>query len=68
MNIGIVGLGLIGGSIAKAICRNTSHTVMGVDIDNTIVQKARLLEAIDLELNEDRVKICDILIIALYPK
>ena len=33
MNIGIVGLGLIGGSFAKSIKSKTSHTVYGLDID-----------------------------------
>ena len=33
MNIAIVGLGLIGGSIAKAIKYNTDNTVYGYDID-----------------------------------
>ena len=32
MKIGVVGLGLIGGSMAKAIKENTVHTVYGYDI------------------------------------
>ena len=31
MNIAVVGLGLIGGSMAKAIKRATRHTVLGAD-------------------------------------
>jgi len=68
MNIGIVGLGLIGGSIAKAIKHNTSDTVLGYDIDKSAIYKAKLLEAIDLELTDERLGICDIVIVALYPK
>ena len=49
MNIGIVGLGLIGGSMAKTIRRNTPHTVLGTDTDQ-VMYKARLLEAIDGDL------------------
>ena len=33
MRIAIVGLGLIGGSIAKALKANTAHTVIGFDRD-----------------------------------
>ena len=31
MNIGIIGLGLIGGSMAKAVKTHTEHTVYGCD-------------------------------------
>ena len=40
MNIAIVGLGLIGGSIAKAIKYNTDNTVYGYDIDRGVLLKA----------------------------
>lgn len=67
MNIGIVGLGLIGGSIAKSIKRETTNTVLGYDLNPSTTNKARLLEAIDLELTEDRIGVCDMIIVALYP-
>ena len=66
--VGIIGLGLIGGSIAKAIKHNTSDTVLGYDIDKSAIYKAKLLEAIDFELTDERLGICDIVIVALYPK
>ena len=44
MNIAIVGLGLIGGSIAKAIKYNTDNTVYGYDIDRGVLLKAKLWE------------------------
>ncbi len=68
MNIGVVGLGLIGGSVAKALRENTPNTVLGCDINRTVVDKAKLLEAIDLELTEERIPVCDVVILALYPK
>ena len=68
MNIGIVGLGLIGGSIAKSIKKETTDTVLGYDINMSTVHKARLLEAIDLELTEDRIGVCDMILVALYPR
>lgn len=68
MNIGIVGLGLIGGSLAKAIRKNTEHSAWGLDQDPTVLAKAKMVGAIDKELlPQDFVK-CDLLLIAIYPK
>lgn len=67
MEIGIVGLGLIGGSIAKAIKNNTGYKAWGYDINMATVYKARLLEAIDGELTDKKLGECDVVIIALYP-
>lgn len=67
MKIGIIGLGLIGGSIAKAIKQNTEHTVFGADIQESVICKALLLEAIDDRLTEDNFEDCDLMILALYP-
>lgn len=68
MNIGIVGLGLIGGSIAKAIKENTEHRVYGIDIKEPVIYKAILLEAIDERLTVENIDQCDLIIVALYPK
>lgn len=67
MKIGIIGLGLIGGSIAKAIKQNTEHEVLGTDLQESIICKAQLLEAIDGRLTEDVIGECDYIILALYP-
>lgn len=32
MTVGIVGLGLIGGSLGKSIKKNTTHRILGLDI------------------------------------
>ena len=32
MKVGVVGLGLIGGSMAKAVKKKTEHTVLGWDV------------------------------------
>ncbi len=65
MTIGVVGLGLIGGSIAKALKKNTPHTVLGYDTDESVMKKALLVGACDGVLND--VSLLDILIVALYP-
>lgn len=67
MNIGIIGLGLIGGSFAKSIKKRTAHTVWGTDIDHETMTLARLSGAIDAPLNEDNLNNCDLLLIALCP-
>lgn len=67
MKIGIVGLGLIGGSIAKAIKQNTEHEVVGTDLLESVIYKALLLEAIDGRLSDDNIGQCDIMILSLYP-
>lgn len=64
-NIGIVGLGLIGGSIAKAIKKNTSHNVYAYDKNPEVMKKALLIGACDGELND--LSSLDMLIVALYP-
>ncbi len=68
MNIGVVGLGLIGGSLAKAIRENTEHTVWGYDIAEPVIYRAKLIEAIHEPLTEENLPECDILILAIYPR
>lgn len=69
MNIAVIGLGLIGGSIAKTIKKHMpQHTVLGSDINPQVVMKARLLEAIDAELTTERLSICDMVLIATWPQ
>lgn len=67
MNIGIIGLGLIGGSLGRAIKKRTAHTVYGADTDGNAVLKAKLLRAIDGELDENSLRTVDLLIVALTP-
>ena len=68
MIIGIIGLGLIGGSMAKAVKAATSHTVLGIDIDAETMALARLTGAIDGELTDDKLSSCDLIMAALPPK
>lgn len=68
MEIGIVGLGLIGGSLAKAISQNTDHTVYGTDISDTVIKKAVLVDAVEQPLTNEILPHCDIIIVALYPQ
>jgi len=67
MTIGIIGLGLIGGSLAKSIKEHSRHTVWGYDINPDVVEKALLVNAIDEQLSDDALHLCDIVLVALYP-
>ncbi len=68
MNIGIVGLGLIGGSLAKSAKKNTKHKVYGYDLDKNVINKAISENSIDGELTEMRLSSCDYVFIPLYPE
>lgn len=68
MEIGIVGLGLIGGSLAKAITQGTDHTVYGTDLSLQTVKKAILVDAIEQQLTDALLPHCDVVILALYPQ
>ncbi len=68
MTIGVVGLGLIGGSMCKAIKNNTSHNVLGFDIDNTINTYALMEGSIDGILNDENIGRCDYILLSVYPK
>ncbi len=68
MKIGIIGLGLMGGSLAKAISFGTQHTVWGANRSPEAVQKALFVGAIEKELTKDDLKECDLVIVSLYPQ
>ena len=68
MLIGVVGLGLIGGSMAKAINQNTDYSVYGYDIDDSITKKAILVGATEGELTEAMIPECDLIFLGLYPQ
>lgn len=67
MTVGIVGLGLIGGSMAKAYKQSSDCTVLGADRDRPTLEYARVAGAIDGEMTDGRIPECDLLLIALYP-
>ena len=67
MTVGIVGLGLIGGSLARSIKLHTDFEVLGMDINPQTMLQANLLGAIDGTLTEDNLARCDVVLVALYP-
>ena len=67
MTVGIVGLGLIGGSMAKSAKDRTGHTVYGFDTEPETMTMARMCGAIDGPLNEHNLPWCDLILLAIRP-
>ena len=68
MTVGIIGLGLIGGSLAKAYQRGEGITVLGWDKDPSITEFAEIAQAIQGPLTDDRLGELDLLLLATYPE
>ncbi len=67
MDISVVGLGLIGGSLARTIKLHTEHQVYGVDLNTATMEQAVLLGAIDGEADDAVIARSDLILVALYP-
>lgn len=67
MNVGIVGMGLIGGSMAKAVKTKTGHSVFAFDINDETMLMAKLSGAVDGELGIDKMACADVIFLALRP-
>lgn len=65
--IGVAGLGLIGGSMCKALIK-AGHVVVGMDKDGVTEDYARLAGIIDDKLTPARMGECDYIFVALYPQ
>lgn len=68
MIIAICGLGLIGGSFAKAIKANTSHTVYGFDKDGRATDAALKCGAIDRAITEEDFCKADLTLVCLFSR
>ncbi len=73
MKIGIAGLGLIGGSMAKAYRvyseeNGAGFEIYGYDIDKTILDFSILSGVLDGALDSETAGRCDVVFVALYPK
>lgn len=67
MIVGVVGLGLIGGSAAKAF-KVADVTVLACDINESIVSYAQLEGVVDGVLNTGNIASCDLLLFTATPK
>lgn len=64
----LVGLGLIGGSLAKALKANTRHEVLGIDTDEASLLDACACGAVDRKATQTDLKEADILYLCVYPE
>ena len=65
MIVGILGLGLIGGSLARAYAK-AGHTVLAADIDANMLSFAQLAGVVHSELNNDNIATCDLILLSVY--
>lgn len=67
MNVGILGLGLIGGSLARAYTRD-GHSVFAYDADEAILSFAILSGTVFGELTCGTLSSCDLVLLAIRPE
>ena len=67
MKVGIVGLGLIGGSFAKAY-KAAGHTVLAWNRSKSVLDFAVLSGDADGELTKGNLSDCDLLLLCVYPQ
>ena len=67
MTAGIVGLGLIGGSFARAY-QEAGETVFACDRDKNVLDFAVMSGVVAEELTAENVSRCDLILIAIYPE
>lgn len=66
MTVGILGLGLIGGSMARAYAK-AGHTVLAAEKDSDIFSFATLSGAVHGILDETTIGSCELILLAIYP-
>ena len=66
MNVGILGLGLIGGSLARAYALE-GHTVYAIQRNESMLSFAMLAGAVHGRLTEETIPQCDLILLAIYP-
>lgn len=68
MKIGIVGLGLIGGSLGRTIVKRTNDEVYAFDVSKKAMLDGKLLSAYKLELTDENIGDMDAVFFSLYPE
>ena len=66
MTVGILGLGLIGGSLARAYALE-GHRVLCANRNEDMLSFAMLAGAVEGPLHEENIGDCDVILLAIYP-
>ena len=66
MKVGILGLGLIGGSMARAYALE-GHTVYAAETNESMLSFAMLAGAVHGKLDGETIPQCDLILLAIYP-
>lgn len=66
MKVGILGLGLIGGSLARAYALE-GHTVYAIQRNEPMLSFAMLAGAVHGKLTKETIPECDLILLAIYP-
>ena len=67
MTVGILGLGLIGGSLARAYAK-AGHRVLAWEKDETVLSFAELAGAVEGPLIKENLSQCELVLLAIYPE
>ncbi len=67
MTVGILGLGLIGGSLARAYTLE-GHRVLCFDKDASMLSFSMLAGAVEAPLTPENIPECDLILLAIYPE
>lgn len=65
MNVGILGLGLIGGSLARAYAK-AGHSVYAAEENTSILEFATLAGVVEDALTEETIGNCDLILLAIF--
>lgn len=65
MNVGILGLGLIGGSLARAYSK-AGHNVYACEADSSMLEFAQIAGVVHDTLTQDNISKCDLILLAIY--
>lgn len=65
MIVGVLGLGLIGGSLARAYSK-AGHTVLAAEIDKDILSFSQLAGVVTQELTTSNIESCDLILLSIY--
>lgn len=65
MRVGVLGLGLIGGSLARAYAKH-GHTVLACEKDENMLEFAQLAGVVHEKLDSNTIPTCDLILLAIF--